>query len=128
MYSIQFLIFAAYMKKESLHIVTKWLLFALFIGYMGSITLFTHTHVVNHIRYVHSHPFKKSENKQHHHTENQLFLLGHLYKTQLTPNVVCDFDFSDGSTFLLDISTVLYEGDHSVRKRLHTYLRAPPAA
>ncbi len=31
----------------------------LFISYMAGITLFTHSHVVNGVTIVHSHPFKK---------------------------------------------------------------------
>ena len=40
----------------------------LFIAYLGGITLFTHSHVVNGVIIVHSHPFKG----QHEHTEVQL--------------------------------------------------------
>lgn len=40
----------------------------LFITYLGSITLFNHSHVVNGVIIVHSHPFKGS----HEHTEAQL--------------------------------------------------------
>ena len=31
----------------------------MFISYMAGITLFTHSHVVNGVTIVHSHPFKK---------------------------------------------------------------------
>ena len=37
----------------------KWFLPVLFISYMAGITLFTHSHVVNGVTIVHSHPFKK---------------------------------------------------------------------
>ncbi|WP_187289308.1 hypothetical protein [Bacteroides helcogenes] len=40
----------------------------LFIVYLGGLTLFTHSHVVNGVIIVHSHPFKG----QHEHSEVQL--------------------------------------------------------
>ena len=43
-------------------------LLLLFIAYWGGLTLFTHSHVVNGVIIVHSHPFKG----QHEHTEVQL--------------------------------------------------------
>jgi len=116
------------MKRRNRHFAKKWLLFALFVGYMGSITFFTHTHIINHISYVHSHPYKKSEKKQHKHTENQLFLLEHLYHTQITPDVIPGFDLSGKSKVLHDIPTILYEGLHPIKIQINTCLRAPPAA
>lgn len=46
------------MKRLYLNIM-KWFLPVLFISYMAGITLFTHSHVVNGVTIVHSHPFKK---------------------------------------------------------------------
>ncbi len=54
------------MKK--LRQMMKWFLPLLFITYLGGITLFTHSHVVNGVIIVHSHPFKGA----HEHTEVQL--------------------------------------------------------
>ena len=48
--------------------IMKYILPLLFIAYLGGITLFTHSHVVNGVIIVHSHPFKG----QHEHTEVQL--------------------------------------------------------
>ena len=42
----------------------KWFLPVLFISYMAGITLFTHSHVVNWVTIVHSHPFKKGSNRE----------------------------------------------------------------
>ncbi len=39
--------------------IMRWFLPVLFISYMAGITLFTHSHVVNGVTIVHSHPFKK---------------------------------------------------------------------
>ena len=114
------------MKRDYRNITTKWLLSALFIAYIGSITLFTHTHVINHVRYVHWHPFKKNEKRQHTHSENQLFLLAQFCQTQLTPDVVCDFDLSVRPTLFVDISIDLYVADYASKRFTNSYLRAPP--
>lgn len=46
----------------------KFFLPLLFITYLGGITLFTHSHVVNGVIIVHSHPFQG----EHEHTQVQL--------------------------------------------------------
>lgn len=53
---------------EKLRNILKWFLPLLFIAYLGGITLFTHSHVVNGVIIVHSHPFKGA----HEHTEAQV--------------------------------------------------------
>ena len=59
------------MKRLYLNIM-KWLLPVLFISYMAGITLFTHSHVVNGVTIVHSHPFKKGAEHSHTTVEFQL--------------------------------------------------------
>ena len=54
----------------------KFFLPLLFLTYWGGVTLFTHSHVVNGVIIVHSHPFKTG----HQHTEDQaetIFFLDH---------------------------------------------------
>ena len=54
----------------------KYFLPLLFLAYWGGVTLFTHSHVVNGVIIVHSHPFKTG----HQHTESQaetIFFLDH---------------------------------------------------
>lgn len=57
----------------------KWFLPILFIAYCGSISMFTHVHVVNGVTIVHAHPFKNAlDGGGHHHgsfSEIQLFHL-----------------------------------------------------
>ncbi|HIZ87809.1 MAG TPA: hypothetical protein IAC03_06595 [Candidatus Coprenecus pullistercoris] len=43
------------------HIFVKLLLPALFIAYMGSISLFPHSHIIDGCKIVHSHPFADDE-------------------------------------------------------------------
>lgn len=67
------------MIKEKRHIkFMRFFLPILFIFYVGGITLFTHTHVVNGVIIVHSHPYKA----EHTHTAQQaetIFFLSSLY-------------------------------------------------
>lgn len=116
------------MRKRNRHVVKKWVLLALFASYVIAISFFTHTHVINRITYVHSHPFKMGEKAQHTHTENQLFLLAHFYHTQITPDVIPYFDLSDQSDPSHFDYIILYDGLHPVKSRVNTLLRAPPAA
>lgn len=69
------------MKKWCRHI-PPLLLPLLFAAYMAGITLFTHSHVVNGVTLVHSHPFKKSA--QHSHSPEQYQLLDWLNHVAVT--------------------------------------------
>ena len=69
------------MKRLYLNIM-KWFLPVLFISYMAGITLFTHSHVVNGVTIVHSHPFKKGVEHSHTTVEFQLIhFLNHFQTT-----------------------------------------------
>lgn len=60
----------------------RWFLPVLFISYMAGITPFTHSHVVNGVTIVHSHPFKKDSPHSHTTVEFQLIhLLNHVVTT-----------------------------------------------
>jgi hypothetical protein len=61
--------------------ILKGLLPLLFISYLAGITFFTHSHVVNGVTIVHSHPFDKSTEHSHTTTEFQLI---HLLSQVLT--------------------------------------------
>lgn len=70
------------MKRLYLNIM-KWFLPVLFISYMAGITLFTHSHVVNGVTIVHSHPFKKGVEHSHTTVEFQLIhFLNHFQTTE----------------------------------------------
>ena len=74
----------------------KWFLPVLFISYMAGITLFTHSHVVNGVTIVHSHPFKKGGEHSHTTVEFQLIhILDHTLVTDngLTPLFVTPVSF-----------------------------------
>lgn len=54
----------------------------MFIAYIGSITFFTHSHIVNGVTIVHSHPFKGDADHEHTTAEFELIqLLSSIYIT-----------------------------------------------
>ncbi len=68
---------------EKLRRIIKFILPLIFILYWGGVTLFTHSHVVNGVIIVHSHPFKA----HHQHTQAEvetIFFLDH-YATPCIP-------------------------------------------
>lgn len=66
----------------------------LFTLYVCSITLFTHSHYINNIRYVHSHPIRLGEIPSHDHSEKELQLLDQLFNTSITSDIIPDVDLS----------------------------------
>lgn len=116
------------MKRIVQHSITKWVLFGIFLSYTACVSMFTHTHVINHNTYVHSHPFKKNEPTQHTHTQQQLVFLQVLFQQLLTDNVVTPVVVPQPhvvvlktNVFSVEEPLVLWSGDN-------TQLRAPPAA
>lgn len=116
------------MKKDIPKNIQKWFFLVLFTAYVSGISLFTHTHVINHITYVHSHPYKKGEQKQHTHTPKELHILELLYHTTITDDIVSDIDVADHSLPRVILSPNLFESVHLSVKKGNTLLRAPPAA
>jgi len=57
--------------------VLKVILPVIFITYFASITFFTHTHIVNGVTIVHSHPFQKNDagSPAHEHTGAEIQLI-----------------------------------------------------
>ena len=107
---------------EKLRNILKWFLPLLFIAYLGGITLFTHSHVVNGVIIVHSHPFKG----EHSHTEAQvetIFFLSSFVASSL-PAIL--FVASAFLILLRVLSVPAVEHTKCVRVRCGISLRAPP--
>lgn len=112
------------MKRLLLHCM-KGLLPLLFIGYIGSISLFTHTHVVNGVTIVHSHPFKSGTSHQHNAAQLQLI---HTFTTVLIPDLHIGTPLVIPGFILLCIFLFKKESNNPIRFLHHiTLLRAPPA-
>lgn len=54
--------------------ILRFVLPCLFFAYMGCISLFRHSHIVNGVTIVHSHPFAQEE---HEHSSSELELIQH---------------------------------------------------
>lgn len=103
--------------------IMKYILPLLFIAYLGGITLFTHSHVVNGVIIVHSHPFKG----QHGHTEVQLetiFYLASFVSSSFPPLPVAATVFL---VLLCVLSIPATECIKCVKLRGGICLRAPPS-
>lgn len=103
--------------------IMKCFLPLLFIAYLGGITLFTHSHVVNGVIIVHSHPFKG----QHEHTEVQLetiFYLASFVSSSLPLLPVAATVFL---VLLCVLSILTTECIKCVKLRGGICLRAPPS-
>lgn len=108
--------------------ISSWFLLILFIGFISGITLFTHAHIINQELYYHSHPYDKSESKQHSHTEGQLQLLDLYYNTTLEPDVLPNVSL----TVFFQIDALIYDctitSFENTLQLNHFRLRAPPKA
>lgn len=107
---------------------TKWFFVILFTAYVSGISLFTHTHVINNITYIHSHPYKKSEPKQHTHTEKQLVFLDYIFHTSVTDDAVSAIDLADKSAGTETRFPLLRAAAHILKPHSRKQLRAPPEA
>lgn len=107
---------------EKLRKIMKFFLPLLFISYLGGITLFTHSHVVNGVIIVHSHPFKG----QHEHTEVQLETIFYL-SSFITSSVPELLTVALAFLFLLrTLGTPAIEHIKCIKPRSGISLRAPP--
>jgi len=58
--------------------ISKYLFLVLFLGFFGSVTFFNHSHIVNGITIVHSHPYKSNSGDvppAHNHNRNGFILI-----------------------------------------------------
>lgn len=118
------------MKISSLHNyrVTRWAILVLFVSYFSGISFFTHSHVVNSVRYVHSHPYKRGEEQKKPHSQNELILLDFFYHTTITNRVVPCYDLADHSVPRIIAYIGKTEDRVPLQRQNNTLLRAPPAA
>lgn len=78
-------------KHKHISCSVRVILLMIYIGYACSITFFTHTHIINGVTIVHSHPFQKdSEGKpSHSHTGAELQLIQKLSSFQSDGQIQC---------------------------------------
>ena len=109
------------MKKYLIHIL-KLFLPLIFIAYLGGITLFTHSHVVNGVIIVHSHPF----NGAHKHTEVELETIFFLSSFAASDSLLTPFSASILLVLLCLLATPIVEHIKLAKACCGIYLRAPP--
>ncbi|WP_158712857.1 hypothetical protein [Parabacteroides pacaensis] len=113
--------------KPILRKYLKWVLPVIFIGYFGIVSLFEHTHIVNGVVVVHSHPFKSlPEGAAHHHTANQLQLFYFLSHFSAGEGCVYSLALSLSLVLLVRYSVPLISSGFISRIRDAISLRAPP--
>lgn len=113
------------MKRKHLFVL-KWFYPVLFTLYVSGITLFTHTHIVNSLLVVHSHPFKFTDSSTHEHSEKEIQLLDQIFNTSITNDIVPSINLSG----ILSSNTIYYPDlnlqDQIYRFTSPLHLRAPP--
>ncbi len=108
----------------------KFSLLALFLAYYCSISFFTHSHVINGVTIVHSHPFQKNDDgtPKHGHTSGQIQLISQLSHFNTTGEIT-----SPVIEPVIQPALVIYATELPVpplsRGNSYTYsLRGPPVA
>lgn len=107
----------------------KFLLLSLFLWYYGCITLFNHTHIINGVTIVHSHPtspFGDTKGNGHSHTSTQIVLISELSNFLTTAIVISSLlaDYGLGKGVVVDL-----ERNLQLSKRLNIFeinKRGPP--
>ena len=95
----------------------------IFIAYLGGITLFTHSHVVNGVIIVHSHPFKG----EHQHTEVELETIFFLSSFAASGSLFTPSSTTVFWVLLCLLAVPAVERIKLIRTGCGIYLRAPPA-
>lgn len=108
--------------------IFKWFYPILLIFYIGSISFFPHTHVVNNKIVVHSHPYKKSKDKPHNHSNKEYKLLDQIHHTLLTDDIIPDIDCGNILNTHLISFPQLYVQRHIINSNAPLSLRAPPSS
>lgn len=57
-------------RNKHTALMLKMAILAIYVAYACSITFFTHTHIINGVTIVHSHPFESDESGNSSHTHN----------------------------------------------------------
>ena len=115
------------LKRISINI-SKYFFLILFLGFLGSITLFNHAHVVNGITIVHSHPFKSDSNgKPIHSHNNKEFITIHLLSVISVITIILYISIESIKPLLYRIVPGIRQAVVNNLQCLSYSLRAPPS-
>lgn len=109
--------------KKHLTDILKFFLPLLFVAYLGGITLFTHSHVVNGVIIVHSHPFKG----EHEHTEAEFETIFFLSSFAASDGLFTPFTATPFFILLCVLAVPALERIRQTKSCGGIHLRAPPA-
>lgn len=112
-----------------------YLLFLIYLGYFAVVSLFVHMHVYEGVIYVHSHPYRKSQDipnnsnklplETHQHTAASFFTLSQV--SNITSGEAQSFNFTGLILSSNDISHKEYKVSPASTTPVRRYrLRAPP--
>lgn len=114
------------MKKKILIQSIKWFLPLLFITFINGKFFFTHSHSIDDLIVVHSHPYSKSENTTHNHTTNEFIAIEFHTHGHTTAAIIPHIEINSPIQYLVhhDYS---YDDTIDFSQSTHTFLlRAPP--
>ncbi len=115
--------------KRKKHNTIKWLCLTLFILYVSGVSLFTHSHVINNTKYIHSHPFiMGNSDHDHDHSEGELLLLDQIFNTTITANIIPDITPTGENPICIIIYPFINQSHYIVGPIDRIRLRAPPLA
>lgn len=117
------------MVGDKLKQVIKIILPIIFIGYACSITFFTHTHIINGVTIVHSHPYATDDNgnTSHQHTGAEIQLIHSLSSFYIAGSIVLFFILKLYSTQKIIRFARKYLQIPRINVKEIFRLRAPPA-
>lgn len=116
-------------QNKDIQSIVKVIFLTLFICYAGSITFFFHSHIINGVTIVHSHPYKADEKGKplHTHTGSEIQLIQFLSSWHSVGKITFTFTFKVfQSYYIIKIASKT----ESVIKGFTNYfylLRAPPS-
>lgn len=100
----------------------------LFSTYFLGITLFTHTHVIDNVLVVHSHPYNPLSDKPHTHTTASLILIEEITHFSVSDITPFHFEFKQQSFFIRNIASYCCIGEYAKSSVCRHFLRPPPSA
>lgn len=111
--------------KDKLKYIVKIVPLIIFVAYLTGISFFAHTHTVNNVAVVHSHPFSTSENHQHSTASFQLIsAISHFVSCALFLGLITRSVTAPAFSLFVSKTSSKY----FLRVRFYTFLRPPPVA
>lgn len=97
------------------------------MNYMASISFFTHSHVVNGVTIIHSHPYPLNEKgDDHQHTGTQLQLIGLLSTFYVVGSIILSFSFIDLRQICSELLTWVNPNIQPLFRCYFLFSRPPP--